>query len=31
MAQKEAESKYFDRSMPAAGKVGGAFGREPRG
>jgi hypothetical protein len=29
-AQKEAESKYVDRSMPAAAKVGGAFGREPR-
>jgi len=29
IAQKEAESKYADRSMPAARKVAGAFGREP--
>lgn len=30
IAQKEAESKYADRSMPAARKVGGAFGKEPQ-
>ena len=30
IAQKEAESKYPDRGMPAAHKVGGAFGREPQ-
>jgi len=30
IAQKEAESKYPDRSMPASRKVGGAFGREPQ-
>ena len=30
-AQKEAESKYSDRSMPASRKVAGAFGREPNG
>jgi hypothetical protein len=30
IAQKEAESKYADRSMPAAHKVDGAFGREPQ-
>jgi hypothetical protein len=29
IAQKEAESKYSDRSMPAARKVAGAFGKEP--
>lgn len=29
IAQKEAGSKYPDRSMPAARKVPGAFGREP--
>ena len=29
IAQKEAESKYPDRGMPAAHKVAGAFGREP--
>jgi hypothetical protein len=29
IAQKEAESKYADRSMPASRKVPGAFGREP--
>jgi hypothetical protein len=31
IAQKEAESRYPDRSMPASRKVGGAFGREPKG
>jgi hypothetical protein len=31
VAQKEAESRYPDRSMPATRKVGGAFGREPGG
>lgn len=30
IAQKEAESKYPDRSMPASRKVAGAFGREPK-
>jgi hypothetical protein len=30
IAQKEAESKYSDRSMPASRKVTGAFGREPK-
>lgn len=30
IAQKEAESKYPDRSMPASRKVTGAFGREPQ-
>ncbi len=30
IAQKEAQSKYPDRSMPAARKVAGAFGREPQ-
>ena len=30
IAQKEAESKYPDRGMPAAHKVAGAFGREPQ-
>jgi hypothetical protein len=29
IAQKEAGSKYPDRSMPAARKVAGAFGEEP--
>ena len=29
IAQKEAESKYPDRSMPASRKVAGAFGKEP--
>jgi hypothetical protein len=29
IAQKEAESRYPDRSMPATHKVDGAFGREP--
>jgi hypothetical protein len=27
-AQKESESKYADRPMPATSKTGGAFGRE---
>ena len=31
IAQKEAESRYPDRSMPASRKVAGAFGKEPRG
>jgi hypothetical protein len=30
VGQKEAASKYPDRSMPPARKVSGAFGREPR-
>jgi hypothetical protein len=30
IAQKEAESRYPDRGMPAAHKVAGAFGREPQ-
>ncbi len=30
IAQKEAESRYPDRSMPASRKVAGAFGREPK-
>jgi hypothetical protein len=30
IAQKEAESKYPDRSMPASRKVEGAFGKEPQ-
>jgi hypothetical protein len=30
IAQKEAESKYADHSMPASRKVDGAFGNEPR-
>ena len=30
IAQKESESKYADRSMPASRKVAGAFGREPK-
>jgi hypothetical protein len=29
IAQKEAESRYPDRSMPASRKVAGAFGKEP--
>jgi hypothetical protein len=29
IAQKEAESRYPDQSMPASRKVDGAFGREP--
>ena len=29
IAQKEAASRYPDRSMPASRKVAGAFGREP--
>jgi hypothetical protein len=29
MAQKEAESRYPDRSMPGSNKVAGAFGKEP--
>ena len=30
MAQKEADSRYPDRSMPASRKVAGAFGKEPK-
>jgi hypothetical protein len=30
IAQKEAGSRYPDRSMPASRKVEGAFGREPK-
>lgn len=30
IAQKEAASRYPDRSMPASRKVAGAFGREPK-
>jgi len=30
LAQKESEARYPDDSMPAAGKVGGAFGKEPK-
>jgi hypothetical protein len=30
IAQKEAETRYPDRSMPATRKVEGAFGREPQ-
>ena len=30
IAQKEAGSRYPDRSMPSSRKVAGAFGREPR-
>ncbi len=30
IAQKEAESRYPDRSMPASRKVAGAFGKEPK-
>jgi len=29
VAQKESESRYSDRGMPATHPVGGAFGREP--
>ena len=29
VAQKESESKYPDRPMPASRKVAGAFGQEP--
>jgi hypothetical protein len=29
IAQKEAGTRYTDRSMPATHKVGGAFGKEP--
>jgi len=31
VAQKEGESRYADRSQPAARKVAGAFGAEPGG
>jgi hypothetical protein len=31
VAQKESESRYPDRSMPASHKVAGAFGKEPAG
>jgi hypothetical protein len=31
IAQKEAGSRYPDRSMPASRKVPGAFGKEPTG
>ena len=31
IAQKEAASRYPDRSMPATRKVAGAFGKEPKG
>jgi hypothetical protein len=31
IAQKEATSRYPDRSMPASRKVAGAFGKEPKG
>ena len=31
IAQKEAGSRYPDRSMPASRKVAGAFGKEPDG
>jgi hypothetical protein len=30
IAQKEAGTRYPDRSMPPTRKVGGAFGREPQ-
>ena len=30
IAQKESESRYPDRSMPASRKVAGAFGKEPK-
>jgi hypothetical protein len=30
IAQKEAETKYADRSMPPTRKVDGAFGKEPQ-
>ena len=31
VAQKESQSKYPDRPMPASRKVAGAFGQEPDG
>ena len=31
VAQKEDEARYPDRSMPAARKVAGAYGKEPGG
>ena len=31
IAQKESESRYPDRGMPASHKAPGAFGREPGG
>jgi hypothetical protein len=31
VAQKEANARYPDRSMPPSRKVAGAFGREPKG
>jgi hypothetical protein len=31
IAQKESESRYPDRPMPASRKVAGAFGSEPKG
>jgi hypothetical protein len=31
IAQKEAGSRYPDRSMPSTRKVPGAFGKEPKG
>jgi hypothetical protein len=31
IAQKEAASRYPDRSMPSSRKVAGAFGKEPKG
>jgi len=31
IAQKEAETRYPDRGMPATHKVDGAFGKEPSG
>jgi hypothetical protein len=31
IAQKEAESRYPDRPTPPSRKVGGAFGKEPKG
>jgi hypothetical protein len=31
IAQKESESRYPDRGMPASHKLPGAFGREPGG
>lgn len=30
IAQKESESRYPDRAMPASRKVAGAFGKEPK-
>jgi hypothetical protein len=30
IAQKEAEARYPDRSMPSTHKVDGAFGKEPK-